>query len=75
MSAMESDAFRGPLAPAVNVTAIVQLVPGAIGAAQVFVNVKSLAFGPVVVALATIRVAAPEFVTATLCDALVVPFT
>ena len=62
---MESVALRAPFAAGAKVTVIVQLVPPAMDAPQVFVCGKSAAFVPLTAIEVTETGAEPRFVTVT----------
>src|ERR1700685_230208 len=66
-------AVRGPLAVGVKVVVMVHDTFAATDVPQLFVWAKSPAFAPVRVMLERFSVAAPAFVSVTLCAALVVP--
>jgi hypothetical protein len=73
LSAMVIVALPVPVAPGVNVTLIVQLLPGARDDAQLLVSTNSLLCGPEIVILLIESPALPVFVTITVCAPLVVP--
>ena len=75
LSVMLTEAVREPIAEGVKVTLIVQFPPAATLAPQVFASAKSPLFVPVTAMLLRLTVAAPLFVSVTVCVALVVPTT
>ena len=72
-SAIDIVALRLPVASGVKVIVIVQLVPPAIEAAQVFVCTKSDVLVPVSEMEVTATAAAPRLVTVTVFDVLELP--
>jgi hypothetical protein len=62
---MRSDACAFPAAPGVNTTGIVQVPPEASDVPQAELEEKLAAFGPVMLTLRPVSVAAPEFDTVT----------
>ena len=73
LSATESEPLKLPVAEGVNVTAIVQLVPGASVEPHAVVSAKSLGFIPVRVMPEIMSEALPPLLSVNVCVALVVP--
>jgi hypothetical protein len=73
LSAMVIEARRGPIKPGVNVTLIVQFVPGVRLEQEVLLLLKSVALVPAIATLLITRSRLPVLVSVSECVALVVP--